>query len=147
MKRSYLVSWVVVVSVVTLLSGQTMAGEGGDEELAQRLTGLGIAAQMQSDHEAALAYFDRARREVDHPKVRYFQAKSLDALARYDAALAEFQALDGEEAVVKYAGEIKAYIRAILAEREKARLVATIAQLQKNCPAPVATPAAKGSGK
>ena len=147
MHRSSVLSWVVVVALVTLIAGQTLAGEGADEELAQRLTGLGIAAQVQADHEAALAYFERARREVDHPKVRYFEAKSLDALGRYDEALAQFQALDGDEAVVKYAGEIKAYIRAIVAEREQARLAATVALLEQSCPRAVTPPPAKRSSK
>ena len=70
------------------LPDATLAVEQGDADLARRLTDLGIAAQNKADHAAALAYFDRARREVDHPKIRYFHAKSLDATGRHDAALA-----------------------------------------------------------
>ena len=134
MMRSCLAMWMVLLSVVLALGGQTMAGERSDDELARRLTELGIAAQQQSDHAAALAYFERAKREVDHPKIRYFQAKSLDALTRYEEALVVFRTLWRDPGMAKYAGEINAYIRAIVAEREHARLVAMVAQLRRDCP-------------
>ena len=51
--------------------------------------------------------------------------------------------------MAKYAGEVRAYIRAIVAEREQARLVQALADLRRTCPpsggavevAPLVTPA------
>ena len=133
MARSRHMAWIGSLALVIVLSGGSMAGEQGDGELARRLTDLGIAAQLQADHEAALAYFERARRDVDHPKIRYFQAKSLDALGRYSEALAGFRALKNDREMGKYAGEIQAYIRAIVAEREQARLAARLAEIERSC--------------
>ena len=93
----------------------------------------GIAAQQRGDHGAALAYFERAQREMDHAKIRYFHAKSLDALARYDQALAMFRSIEADEANQKYAFETKAYIRAIVAERESARLLVKLTALERDC--------------
>ena len=41
---------------------------------------------------------------------------------------------DGAKALTKYAGEIGAYVRAIVAEREQARPAATLEQLRVECP-------------
>ena len=126
------------------LGGQLYAEEKGDAELARDLTVQGIAAQQRGDHAAALAYFERAQRELDHAKIRYFRAKSLDALARYQDALALFRSIDDDADNAKYAGETKAYIRAIVAEQESARLLAKLSEVQKACsqagaePVPVA---------
>ncbi len=134
----------VLLGVSWTAAGAPPAGEGADAALARRLTDLGIAAQLQQDHSAALAYFELARREVDHPKIQYFQAKSFDALGRYDDALATFQSLKGVEAMVKYRGEIGAYIRAIGAEREQGRLAAALVELQLRCAAQRARPTKPG---
>ncbi len=115
------------------LGGHLYAAEEPDAVLARDLTVQGIAAQQRGDHEAALAYFDRAQREVDHAKIRYFRAKSLDALARYDEALALFRSIEGDADLEKYAGETKAFIRAITAERRAARLLAQLADVQRAC--------------
>lgn len=135
MTRSLIMSLVALLAVASLTSGSTKAEAEGDPALARRLTDLGIAAQSRDDHVAALAYFERARRDVDHPKIRYFEAKSLDALGRFDEALTAFRGLTGDEQLTKYAGEVSAYSRAIVAEREQARLKATLAQLVVECPA------------
>ena len=115
------------------LSGHLLADDTGDAELARDLTVQGIAAQQRGEHRAALAYFDRAQRELDHAKIRYFRAKSLDALARFDEALALFRSIEKDPDNAKYAGETKAYIRAILAEREATRLLAKLSEVQQVC--------------
>jgi tetratricopeptide (TPR) repeat protein len=130
----------LVICVALCLSGQPLAEEGGDAELTRDLTVQGIAAQQRGDHGAALAYFERAQRELDHAKVRYFHAKSLDAVARYDQALAMFRSIESDEANQKYAFETRAYIRAIVAERETARLLAKVADLERSCAAPEPRP-------
>ena len=134
MTRPMFACWLIVLGVLTFAARHTLADEHDKRELARDLTVQGIAFQQKGDHGAALAYFERARRDVDHPKIHYFMAKSLDALGRYDEALAEFRGVDEHDEMVKYAGEVKAYIRAIVAEREQVRLAAALAQLQMQCP-------------
>jgi len=124
-----------VICFALCLSGQPLAQEGGDGELARDLTVQGIAAQQRGDHGAAVAYFERAQRELDHAKIRYFYAKSLDSMARYDQALAMFRSIEADESNLKYASETKAYIRAIVAERENTRLLARLAELERECTA------------
>jgi len=134
MLRLLVISSVVFLAVVSVPGDGPMAEDQGDPALARRLTDQGIAAQSRGDHAAALAFFERARRDVDHPKIQYFRAKSLDALGRFDEALAAFRGLAGDKALTKYAGEIGAYVRAIVAEREQARPAATLEQLRVECP-------------
>ncbi|MGB0589514.1 MAG: hypothetical protein ACPGU1_07535 [Myxococcota bacterium] len=122
-----------VICLALCLSSQPLAEEGGDGELARDLTVQGIAAQQRGDHGAALAYFERAQRELDHAKIRYFYAKSLDSMARYEQALGMFRSIEADADNLKYASETKAYIRAIVAERENARLLARLALLERDC--------------
>ena len=121
------------LSVLLFATGHSFAEDGGDGELARDLSVQGIAAQQRGDHSAALAYFERAQRELDHAKIRYFRAKSLDATARYDQALQLFKGVVDDEENLKYALEARAYIRAITAERETARLMARVAELERSC--------------
>ena len=85
----------------------------GNPAVARELTDKGIAAQMAGQHVEALALFDAALAEIDHPKIRYFRAKSLHALGRRGEALTAFQALVGLAEIEKYRVEIEAFIRAI----------------------------------
>ncbi len=80
--------WLVAaaVSVLALFSVARPA-LAGSPALARQLTDLGIDAQQREDHVAALAYFDRALKELSHPKIRYFRAKSLRATGLLDDAL------------------------------------------------------------
>jgi tetratricopeptide (TPR) repeat protein len=133
MKQPLKAIQLLALLIALCLTGHPFAEEGGDGELARDLTVQGIAAQQRGDHGAALAYFERAQRELDHAKIRYFHAKSLDALARYDQALAMFKSVEVDEANLKYADETKAYIRAIVAERETARLMSKVAELERSC--------------
>ncbi len=119
--------------ILTFVGGSFAEG-GGDEELARDLTLQGISAQQRGDHQAALAYFDRAQRELEHAKISYFRAKSLDALARYSEALELFKSVAGDPDNVKYEAEARAYIRAIEAEALSARLLTKIRALEKACP-------------
>jgi tetratricopeptide (TPR) repeat protein len=84
-----------------------------DPGRARELTDKGIAAQTAGQHLEALALFDAALLAMDHPKIRYFRAKSLRALGRNGEALAAFQVLVGVAEVEKYRAEIEAFIRAI----------------------------------
>jgi tetratricopeptide (TPR) repeat protein len=94
--------------------------------LARQLTDRGIALQLEGDHEGALRLFDAALVEVDHPKIRYFRAKSLKALARFDASIAEFEALVDKPEVEKYRSEIMAFVAAMRAKREQDALAAKL---------------------
>lgn len=109
----------------------TKQGEEGDVAVGRRLTEIGIAFQKKGDHMAAIAYFDRALQEVDHPKIRYFRAKSLHARGDYDDAFIEFHRIRRDARVAKYSVEISAFIRAIEAERERRRLERELARERK----------------
>jgi tetratricopeptide (TPR) repeat protein len=112
--------WLVAaaVSVLALFSVARPA-LAGSPALARQLTDLGIDAQQREDHVAALAYFDRALKELSHPKIRYFRAKSLRATGLLDDALSEFRAIQDDADVEKYRSEIVAFILAIESERER----------------------------
>jgi len=139
---------IAALGIGLCMTGHSFAEDGGDGELARDLSVQGIAAQQRGDHSAALAYFERAQRELDHAKIRYFRAKSLDATARYDEALKLFQGVVDNEENLKYALEARAYIRAISAERETARLMTRLAELERSCgqraPQPVKVPPSAG---
>lgn len=114
----------VVAVVLSVLAACGVAALGtpalaGSPALARQLTDLGIDAQQRDDHVAALAYFDRALKELAHPKIQYFRAKSLRAVGRLDEALEEFRAIQDDPGVEKYRAEIVAFIVAIEGERER----------------------------
>ncbi|MBL8788471.1 MAG: hypothetical protein JNJ59_26490 [Deltaproteobacteria bacterium] len=90
----------------------------GDALLARQLTDRGIDLQQRNDHSAALRLFDAALVETDHPKIRYFRAKSLRALERRDEAIAEFQAILDRPEVEKYRTEIAAFISDMKSEKQ-----------------------------
>lgn len=102
--------------------GATMLPTGsayaGDALLARQLTDRGIELQQRNDHSAALRLFDAALVETDHPKIRYFRAKSLRALERRDEAIAEFQAILDRPEVEKYRTEIAAFISDMKSEKQ-----------------------------
>jgi hypothetical protein len=81
---------------------------------------------MRGEHDAALGLFDAAIAEVDHPKIRYFRAKSLKALERFEESIAEFEALVDKPEVEKYRSEILAFIAAMKARRDEAALNARL---------------------
>lgn len=95
------------------------AAHAGDAQLARQLTDRGIELQKEGQHARAVALFDAALAEVDHPKIRYFRAKSLRALERYDEALKEFALIKDDPQVAKYREEILAFMRDITSERER----------------------------
>jgi len=91
----------------------------GDVQLARHLTDRGIQLQQAGEHEAALRLFEAALSETDHPKIRYFRAKSLRALARRDEAISEFEAILERPEVAKYRTEIAAFIAGMKGELER----------------------------
>jgi hypothetical protein len=93
-----------------------------DPMLARQLTDRGIAQQQEGDHAAALLLFDAALLETDHPKIRYFRAKSLKSLERLDAAVAEFEAILDRPEVAKYRSEILSFINEMKGAQERERL-------------------------
>jgi tetratricopeptide (TPR) repeat protein len=100
--------------------------QAGDPLVARQITDKAIEAQASGLHERAVALFDEAIAEVDHPKIRYFRAKSLDALGRRAEALTAFKALVGVSEVEKYSAEIDAYIRAIEVDTQASELAAAL---------------------
>lgn len=105
--------------VLALVHGPARAG---DPMLARQLTDRGIELQLKGEHVAALSLFDAAIVETDHPKIRYFRAKSLLALKRYDEADAELRRIENQPEVSKYKSEITAFFNEIHGERERQRL-------------------------
>ena len=71
----------LLTGVIVLAAGSAWAG---DPMLARQLTDRGIELQMKGEHAAAMSLFDAAIVETDHPKIRYFRAKSLIALKRFE---------------------------------------------------------------
>lgn len=102
------------------------AARAGDPLKARQITDQAIEAQTAGLHERAVALFDDAIAELDHPKIRYFRAKSLDALGRRAEALAAFKALIGVAEVDKYSAEIATYIRAIEVDTQASELAAAL---------------------
>jgi len=98
----------------------------GDAQLARQLTDRGIELQKSGDHARAVTLFDAALAEIDHPKIRYFRAKSLRALGRFDEASTEFDAIKDQPEVGKYREEILAFINDIAGEKERAELQAKL---------------------
>lgn len=94
----------------------------GDPMLARQLTDRGISQQQEGDHAAALLLFDAALLETDHPKIRYFRAKSLKSLERLDQAIAEFEAILDRTEVSKYRSEILSFINEMKGAQERERL-------------------------
>jgi len=124
---------VLAAIVVSVFASQTAAETVIDEKMARKLAIAGIVAQQRNDHPAALAYFDRAQREIAHPKLNYFRGKSLDALNKSEQALQEFRKIDDTAENKKYALETKAYIRAIEAERKVKKLMFELAAAMAAC--------------
>lgn len=108
--------------VALALALTPMSAAAGDPMLARQLTDRGIAQQQNGDHGAALLLFDAALLETDHPKIRYFRAKSLKALERYDAAIEEFQGILDRAEVSKYRSEILSFINEMKGAQERERL-------------------------
>lgn len=112
--------------VALLLCLGPVGARAGDPLVARQITDKAIEAQAAGLHERAVGLFDDAIAEVDHPKIRYFRAKSLDALGRRAEALAAFKALVGVPEVEKYSAEIDAYIRAIEVDTQASELAAAL---------------------
>lgn len=113
----------LVWAVVAALGGAAWAG---DAQLARQLTDRGIELQKTGDHARAVTLFDAALAEIDHPKIRYFRAKSLRALGQYDEAAREFEALKDQAEVAKYRDEIVAFLSDIEGEKQRAALQANL---------------------
>ncbi len=94
----------------------------GDAQLARTLTDRGIERQSMGRHEEALTLFDSALLEFEHPKIRYFRAKTLRALGRDSDALAEFRAIQHQADAAKYKSEIEAFISEIEGDAQRQRL-------------------------
>lgn len=94
--------------------------------MARKLTDRAIEAQAAGMHGQALSIFDEAIAEVDHPKIRYFRAKSLDAVGRRAEALEAFKALIGVAEVEKYQAEIATFIRAIETDAQVSELAGAL---------------------
>ncbi len=125
MLRATLVVWVLGVAGVGVGVGvvvPTGGARAGDPQMGRQLTDKGIELQQSGDHAGALQMFDAALGEIDHPKIRYFRAKSYRALGRFDEALAEFQRIRDAVEVQKYHAEIASFIREIEGERERVAL-------------------------
>lgn len=98
------------------------AAWAGDALLARQLTDRGIELQQKGEHEAALRLFDAALTETDHPKIRYFRAKSLRGLGRRDESIAEFEGILDRPEVAKYRTEIIAFINDMKGQLERDKL-------------------------
>lgn len=109
----------VLLLVGTLTAPAALAG---DAQLSRTLTDRGIEMQDAGDHVRAVTLFDAALAEFDHPKIRYFRAKSLRALERYDEALAEFNHIKDLPQMVKYRQEVIAFMSDIEADRRQREL-------------------------
>ncbi len=110
--------WVALLLALLM----TMPAYAGDAMLARQLTDRGIQLQQKGEHEAALRLFDAALSETDHPKIRYFRAKSLRGLQRRDEAIKEFESILDRPEVEKYRTEILAFINGMNGELERDRL-------------------------
>lgn len=116
-----LLSGLVALALALMLTSAGPA-RAGDALLARQLTDRGIELQQSGDHDSALRLFDAALMETDHPKIRYFHAKSLRGLGRRDEAIAEFQSILEREEVAKYRTEIIAFINDMKGELEREQL-------------------------
>lgn len=123
------------IACVVLALGLTLGVHGGaqagDAVLARQLTDRGIELQKGGEHARAVALFDAALAEIDHPKIRYFRAKSLRALQRYDEALGEFDKIKDMPQVAKYRDEIVVFMSDIESEKERASLQAKLDEERK----------------
>lgn len=123
-----MVWWVAMIASVALVGSPALAG---DARLARQLTDRGIELQQRGDHNAALRLFDAALIEVNHPKIRYFRAKSLKSLKRHDEAIAEFESILDRPEVAKYQTEISAFINDMKGKLERERLNKQLEQEQQ----------------
>ncbi|MFO0750019.1 MAG: CDC27 family protein [Myxococcota bacterium] len=114
---------VAVMAGLALLGGSAHAG---DKMLARQLTDRGIELQLKGEHAQAVRLFDAALVETDHPKIRYFRAKSLIALQRFDEAEAELLKIQDMPEVSKYRPEIIAFFNEIKGEQERQKLAASL---------------------
>lgn len=110
----------LLLLVLTLVSARP--SRAGDAQLARQLTDRGIELQQSGDHDSALRLFDAALMETDHPKIRYFRAKSLRGLGRRDEAIAEFEGIVDRPEVAKYRTEILAFVNDMKGEKEREEL-------------------------
>lgn len=116
-------AFTAAVMVAALVAGSLVTPAwAGDPMLARQLTDRGIAQQQGGDHGAALLLFDAALLETDHPKIRYFRAKSLKGLERFDQAIAEFESILDRKEVSKYRAEILSFINEMKGAQERERL-------------------------
>lgn len=102
--------------------GVPTAWASGNAMLARQLTDRGIALQQKGQHDAALRLFDAALIETDHPKIRYFRAKSLKSLERLDESIAEFESIVDRPEVAKYRTEILSFVSDMKGKKERERL-------------------------
>lgn len=122
-----LLRWLAAAALVTgLVAGGASTAQAGDKYLALQLTQRGIDLQMKGEHQAAMSLFDAALVETDHPKIRYFRAKSLIALQRWDEAEADLERIKDKAEVSKYRSEISAFFNEIKGEQERLRLEADL---------------------
>ncbi len=113
---------VLLAAIVPFAAMPGVAFAVGDPMLARQLTDRGIALQQKNDHVAALSLFEAALVETDHPKIRYFRAKSLKSLDRLDESIAEFEAILDREEVSKYRSEIMSFINEMKGDKERDKL-------------------------
>ena len=123
-RRALRVLWACVLLTAMIVGHR--AASAGDAVLARQLTDRGIELQKAGENERAVALFDAALAEIDHPKIRYFRAKSLRALQRYDEALAEFEKIKDMPEVSKYRDEVMVFMNDIQGEKERALLQAKL---------------------
>jgi tetratricopeptide (TPR) repeat protein len=108
---------------------------------ALKFTDEGVAAQKSGNHELAINHFDKALSLVDHPKVQYMKAVSLQELKRNEDALEIFERIKKKKEVGKYKKEIYERIATLknriaiekekAAEQEKAAQEQTLKEKQK----------------
>jgi len=113
--RQVLITFMLVIGV----AGEALAG---DPMLARQLTDRGIELQLAGEHAQAVRLFDAALVETDHPKIRYFRAKSLLALQRYEEAEADLNLIKDRPEVSKYRAEIMAFFNEIQGDQQRQKL-------------------------
>jgi hypothetical protein len=75
------------------------AGDEGDELAAFQLLKAGVELQAKQDHAAALVIFERALAVHTHPKILFYQARSLMELERFREARAIYFTIQGNTAL------------------------------------------------
>lgn len=89
--------WALLCVAALLASSAPLAAAGGsDKERAFYLVKSGTTLQDEGKHSLALEAFNEAWKLFQHPKIRFYQARSLLALGRYGDALPLFDSLLGD---------------------------------------------------